>query len=71
MAKSDNNELRRNPDPAAQGFAKLLDPCLGAFGLIVGVAAGGIIGGIGGSVVGAGLATSTTDGCVRNEPFYR
>jgi hypothetical protein len=51
------NDLKKNPDPAAQGYAKLLDPCLGVFGLIVGVVAGGIIGGIGGSVLGVGLAT--------------
>jgi hypothetical protein len=58
------NDLKKNPDRAAQGYGQLLDPCFGAFGLIVGVVAGGIIGGIVGSVLGAGLATGASSSVV-------
>jgi hypothetical protein len=36
----------------------LFDACAGFFGLLLGVGIGGIVGGIGGSVLGAGLAVS-------------
>jgi hypothetical protein len=52
------NDLKRNPDRTAQAYGDLLDPCMGVFGLIVGVVAGGILGAVGGSVVGVGLATT-------------
>ena len=38
---------------------RLVDSCLGFFGMIVGIAVGGIVGALGGSILGVGFATTS------------
>lgn len=51
------NNLRNDRDPMAKELSTIFDGCFGFLGMLIGARAGGIIGGIGGSVAGAGLDT--------------
>jgi hypothetical protein len=71
IATSNHRDLRANRDardPMAKSMSEIFDGCGAFFGMLVGIGAGGIVGGIGGSVLGSGLAARNSNPDVKEPP---